>query len=41
VGNTGDARYGASHLHFELHPGGGPAVSPFSELRTVDPDASG
>ena len=37
VGNTGDARYGATHLHFELHPGGGPAVSPFTELRTVDP----
>ncbi|CAN0455088.1 unnamed protein product, partial [Phaeothamnion confervicola] len=29
VGNTGDARYGATHLHFELHPGGGPAADPF------------
>jgi murein DD-endopeptidase MepM/ murein hydrolase activator NlpD len=37
VGNTGDARYGATHLHFELHPGGGAPVSPFQELVTVDP----
>jgi murein DD-endopeptidase MepM/ murein hydrolase activator NlpD len=41
VGNTGDARYGAAHLHFELHPSGGPAVSPYSELHTVDPSAAG
>ena len=38
VGNTGDARYGESHLHFELHPGGSSAVDPFAELTTVDPN---
>jgi murein DD-endopeptidase MepM/ murein hydrolase activator NlpD len=35
VGNTGDARGGPTHVHFELHPGGGHAVDSYPLVRRI------
>ncbi len=36
VGNTGDARYGAHHLHFEIRLAGNRTINPYTHLVAVD-----